>query len=218
MGHPLLIQRKRVLHMKQRHVLFLIIPIIIFLFLAFMYKTAFIERLDLAITLAMMDMRTNGWTSFFIVMTNIGSWTITAPVWFILCALLLMARKGGAVLFLTIVFWGSRTLNWLLKEMFGRARPDIDQLVHAAHFSFPSGHAMNSMAFYGALLLLGTLYASAKPALSRAIALFLMVLILFIGVSRIYLGVHYFTDILAGYSAGFVLVYGMYRLFRQKLS
>ncbi|WP_078409750.1 phosphatase PAP2 family protein [Priestia abyssalis] len=204
--------------MKRQHILFLIIPIILFLFLAFMYKTALIERLDLAITLAMMDMRTNGWTSFFILITNIGSWTVTAPVWFILCALLLMVRKGGTALFLTIVFWGSRTLNWFLKEVFGRARPDIDQLVHAAHYSFPSGHAMNSMAFYGALLLLGTLFTRAKPALSRAIAIFLMGLILFIGASRIYLGVHYFTDILAGYSAGLALVYGLYRLFRQKLS
>lgn len=202
--------------MKQRHVLFLTIPIIFFLFLAFMYKTAFIERLDLAITLAMMDMRTNGWTSFFIAITDIGSWTVMAPVWFVLCALLLMFRKGGAALFLTLVFWGSRTLNWLLKEMFGRARPDIDQLVHAAHFSFPSGHAMNSMAFYGALLLLIRLYTTAKPALNRTIALFLLLLILLIGISRIYLGVHYFTDILAGYSAGFALVYGMYRLFGLK--
>lgn len=218
MGQPPLIQRKRVLHMKRQHILFLIIPIIFFLFLAFMYKTALIERLDLAITLAMMDMRTNGWTSFFIVITNIGSWTVTAPVWFVLFALLLMVRKGGAALFLTIVFWGSRTLNWLLKEVFGRARPDIDQLVHASHYSFPSGHAMNSMAFYGALLLLGTLFTRAKPVLRRAITIFLMGLILFIGASRIYLGVHYFTDILAGYSAGFALVYGMYRLFRQKIS
>lgn len=204
--------------MKQRHVLVLIIPIIFFLFLAFMYKTALIERLDLAITLAMMDMRTSGWNSFFIVITNIGSWNVTAPIWFILCALLLMARKGRAALFLTIVFWGSRTLNWLLKEVFGRARPDIDQLVHAAHYSFPSGHAMNSMAFYGALSLLGISFIRAKPVLGRTIASFLIVLILFIGASRIYLGVHYFTDILAGYSAGFALVYGMYRLFRQKTS
>ncbi|HWO96800.1 MAG TPA: phosphatase PAP2 family protein [Bacillus sp. (in: firmicutes)] len=204
--------------MKQRQLLFLIIPVLFFVLLAFMYKTALIDRLDLAITLAVMDMRTNGWTSFFILMTNIGSWKVTAPIWFISCALLLIGRKGGALFFLTIVFWGSRTLNWWLKEVFGRARPDIDQLVHAAHFSFPSGHAMNSMAFYGALLLLGKLYTSTKPALSRTITVFFTLLILLIGVSRIYLGVHYFTDILAGYSAGFTLVYGMYRLFRQKLS
>jgi undecaprenyl-diphosphatase len=204
--------------MKQRYFLLLIIPMIIFLLLAFTYDTPFVERLDAFITLTAMNIRTEALTVFFVAVTHIGGWKITAPIWFILCVCLLIYRKGRAVLFLTSVFWGARMLNWQLKEMFARLRPDIDQLVEAPHFSFPSGHAMNSMAFYGAVFILVQVYAKEKRTWSQFVSIFLVLLILLIGMSRVYLGVHYLTDILAGYSAGFVVLSSMYWLFRQKSS
>jgi undecaprenyl-diphosphatase len=203
--------------MKKRHVLFIILPILCFLLLAFIYKTSAIKGLDLAITRSAMDIREDRLTSFFIAVTEIGSWHVMAPIWFILLIVLLALKKPVTATFLTIVFWGSRTLNWLLKETFDRPRPEIDQLVHEAHFSFPSGHAMNSLAFYGCLGLLVIVYWREKKALRLTTYTLLLVLILLIGTSRIYLGVHYFTDILAGYSMGFAWLYAMYQVFRQKI-
>ncbi|MFC3885203.1 phosphatase PAP2 family protein [Bacillus songklensis] len=203
--------------MKQRHLPFIILPILFFLLLAFIYKTSVIKGLDLVITLSAIDIRTDRLTSFFITVTEIGSWHVMAPIWFILLILLMVLKKAGTAIFLTVVFWGSRTLNWLLKETFDRPRPEIDQLVHEAHYSFPSGHAMNSMAFYGCLALLLVIYCREKKTLRLTIHILLLILILLIGTSRIYLGVHYFTDILAGYSMGFAWLYVTYQLFRQKI-
>jgi undecaprenyl-diphosphatase len=203
--------------MKKRDVLFILLPIFFFLLLAFIYKTSAVKELDLAITRSAMDIRTDMLTSLFITVTEIGSWYVMAPIWFLLLIVLLALKRCRTAIFLTIVFWGSRTLNWLLKETFDRPRPEIDQLVHEAHFSFPSGHAMNSMAFYGCLGLLVIVYGREQKALRLTIHTLLLVLILLIGTSRIYLGVHYFTDILAGYSMGFAWLYAMYQAFRQKI-
>jgi len=92
-------------------------------------------------------------------------------------------------------------LNDTFKVVFHRQRPDILRLVEAGGFSFPSGHSMISMGFYGFLIYLCNV--NIEKGWERRIAVFLMsLLILFIGISRIYLGVHYASDVLAGFSAG----------------
>ena len=73
-------------------------------------------------------------------------------------------------------------------------------------YSFPSGHAMASAAVYGAVAIL---MGRADPANARRYHLGAAVLVLLIGISRVYLGVHWFTDVLAGFAAGlFVLLAG----------
>jgi len=95
---------------------------------------------------------------------------------------------------------GAIGLNFLLKELFGRARPALwDYLVNAVHYSFPSGHAMVSTAVYGYI---GYVLAKEFPQWRRPILAATMALILSIGFSRLYLGVHWPTDVLAGYAAG----------------
>ncbi|RIW35145.1 PAP2 family protein [Bacillus salacetis] len=91
--------------------------------------------------------------------------------------------------------------NWLLKEYFKRQRPDIEALVEQGGYSFPSGHSMGSFILYGALAFaVFRLYDHRWSKFIGAAALLLLVLL--IGLSRIYLGVHYPSDILGGFSAG----------------
>ncbi len=91
-------------------------------------------------------------------------------------------------------------LNVILKNLFLRERPDLLQLVEVSGHSFPSGHSMNSMIFYGffAFMILKNMKHRGKYAISGALGL----LVLMIGISRIYLGVHYASDVLAGFIIG----------------
>jgi len=76
-------------------------------------------------------------------------------------------------------------------------------LKEAQGFSFPSGHALNSVAFYGLLIYLVHRNIK-KPAAKWALTCALLLVILFIGVSRVYLRVHYASDVLAGFAMGFM--------------
>ena len=92
-------------------------------------------------------------------------------------------------------------LNLLLKSVFQRERPDLLPLVNEPTFSFPSGHAMNSMIFFAALSYF-IFYHMNHMRTGRILIAVSVVLIFLIGISRIYLGAHYPTDVVAGYVAG----------------
>jgi undecaprenyl-diphosphatase len=91
-------------------------------------------------------------------------------------------------------------LNRLLKLYFHRARPDFNRLIEIGGYSFPSGHAMNAFSFYSILAFLFWRHVPTK--LGRiSVIIFSSVMILAIGMSRVYLGVHYPSDILGGFLA-----------------
>ncbi|MEG5032460.1 phosphatase PAP2 family protein [Microcoleus sp. AT3-D2] len=97
---------------------------------------------------------------------------------------------------------GAIGLNLLLKRLFARARPQLwERVVDVRFYSFPSGHAMISMVIYG---LLGYFLGARFPKQRWSIYILTVVLIAAIGLSRLYLGVHWPTDVIAGYTAGLV--------------
>ncbi|MEO6541789.1 MAG: phosphatase PAP2 family protein, partial [Ferruginibacter sp.] len=100
----------------------------------------------------------------------------------------------------------SLLLMLLLKRLFGRARPETPLLFAAKGKSFPSGHAMMSVCFYGFLLHI-LLLSTAAPGLQVIFGIICILLILLIGFSRVYLQVHYVTDVLAGYIIGCAWLY-----------
>ncbi len=100
--------------------------------------------------------------------------------------------------------FGGMLLNLFLKEVFERPRPVFETLlVEEAHYAFPSGHAMNSLITYGLLAYLIAL--NLKHRIARILVVFAAVIaIVLIGISRLYLGVHYLSDVIGGYMVGIV--------------
>lgn len=99
-------------------------------------------------------------------------------------------------------------LNIVLKQIVQRPRPTEYRIVNETGYSFPSGHSMVSMAFYGFLIYLIYKYVKNKY-LKIGLITFLSILIISIGISRIYLGVHYTSDVMAGFciSVSYLVLY-----------
>jgi undecaprenyl-diphosphatase len=121
----------------------------------------------------------------------------------VLLAVFARQRRWGAAVALLLVTVGALVLNSFLKELFQRTRPaPLLGVIPSQAFSFPSGHAMVSAAFYLFLAYLGWRALRGWP---RAVWVAAMHLLVFaIALSRLYLGVHYLTDVVAGYLAGFL--------------
>lgn len=116
-------------------------------------------------------------------------------------------RAAGALL---AVAAGTEGLNVVLKFAFHRPRPSLWALVALHGYSFPSGHAMAAVAIYG---MVAVVVARLQPGLRKPVAVLAPLLVLLIGASRVYLGAHWPTDVLAGFAAGaFVLAAGVYVL------
>ena len=99
-------------------------------------------------------------------------------------------------------------LNQLLKFVLQRPRPTEFKIINETGYSFPSGHSMISMAFYGFLIYL--IYKNVKNKYLKTFLIsFLSILIIMIGISRIYLGVHYTSDVCAGFlvSISYLVLY-----------
>ena len=100
-----------------------------------------------------------------------------------------------------LVSLSSMLVMTLLKTCFHRHRPPGSLVEGITNYSFPSGHSFMSVAFYGLLIWLSVIYVK-NNLLRLTIIAFLSLLILTIGFSRIYLRVHYATDVIAGFSLG----------------
>jgi undecaprenyl-diphosphatase len=120
------------------------------------------------------------------------------------------------LLFFIIVVLGAGIFNGMLKDIFQRARPDFHRLIEIGGYSFPSGHAMSALAVYGALAFL--LWRHTSTRFGRVLLiLFSAMMIFMIGISRVYLGVHYPSDIIGGYFAsGFWLAVAIWSYQRYK--
>jgi undecaprenyl-diphosphatase len=136
--------------------------------------------------------------------TGLGGVTILGLVTAMSVGFLVLDGKKHMALFAAVSVTGGLALSVLLKDFFQRPRPDIvPHLVYAADSSFPSGHSMMSAVTY---LTLGALLARSQER-KRLKAYFLIIaalLSLMVGASRVYLGVHWPTDVLAGWMAGSV--------------
>ena len=110
--------------------------------------------------------------------------------------------------FITIDLVGVTLVNQVIKHIIRRPRPNVLRLVEESGYSFPSGHSMVSMAFYGIIIYLVYKNVSNKY-LKWILIILLSLLILSIGFSRIYVGVHYFTDVAGGFLLGlaYLIIY-----------
>ncbi|MGU3469785.1 phosphatase PAP2 family protein [Paenibacillus sp. D51F] len=125
-----------------------------------------------------------------------GPW-VTGIMIVIVVALLLVGYRRELIFFVGVIV-GSSLLNLLLKLIFHRARPDVHRIIDAAGYSFPSGHSMAAFTLYGITIYF--LWKHLERSWMKAAAVSAgIVMIIMIGISRIYLGVHYPSDVLGGY-------------------
>ncbi len=146
------------------------------------------------------QLRTPLLTKIMVFLSFIGSDLIVFLAFIIIILLIKKKYKNETVLFSFILAMGF-IINILLKFLIRRPRPDIAPLVLETSYSFPSGHSMNSFVFYITLSYFIFRFTRNKK-LGMSISLFCLFLIFLIGLSRVYLGVHYPSDVLAGFIGG----------------
>jgi len=120
----------------------------------------------------------------------------------VLIALVLFAKRKWSLGLFILLSTGVGTLfNVILKNIFKRQRPEIHRIISESGYSFPSGHSTGAFIFYGSIAYL-ILHYTNKRGWQLLGVIIIALLILAIGLSRIYLGVHYPSDVIGGYSAG----------------
>jgi membrane-associated phospholipid phosphatase len=148
--------------------------------------------------------------------TFLGNYQFLIPANFLLIAVLLYLKQKNSAWRVAVIALSSLGLKLLLKDVFHRDRPDNPMILGITNFSFPSGHAFMSVAFYGLLIWITIRHVNSKTA-RTIIILCLSFLIFSIGFSRIYLRVHYTTDVIAGFCIGACWVF-FCLWFTQKIS
>jgi undecaprenyl-diphosphatase len=158
--------------------------------------------LDSAATASLLQFRSPALDSVMRTMSLFGS-EVVVVAGALLLVVFVWQRRWGAAFLLVVVVAGAQMLNNLLKDVFHRTRPEpVANFLSAQQWSFPSGHAMVSAAFY---FFLAYLAWRLTAGFGRwLVVIGLLMLVLLVGISRIYLQAHYLSDVIAGYAAGFL--------------
>lgn len=153
------------------------------------------------------SLRSPGMDHFFQRITHFGS----PYAFIILCIAMVICLSYRGKIRAGLILGSGLTIAWqsmnYLKQLFGRVRPPGEHLTYATGESFPSGHAMLSLVFYGFIAYLALKYLS--PKTRKIAAALLTLLVILIGFSRVYLNVHYASDVLAGFGFGAVFLWLM---------
>lgn len=136
------------------------------------------------------------------IITFFGSHYFLIPANLLVALFFLLTKKSRYSIKVSAIALSSVLIMLGLKLLFNRHRPLIPLLEPAKGLSFPSGHAFMSVCFYGLLMIIIWKEEKPHPVLKWTLLLLVVALLLSIGFSRIYLRVHYFTDVVAGFCIG----------------
>lgn len=177
------------------------IALAVFGWLAAQVVTAGTERFDISIRDAIHQWASPTATVWMLRVTRLGNWYVLLTGVLILLTFLLLRRRMQDARLLVVTMLGAELLDAILKMTFRRPRPDaFFGFVTPTTYSFPSGHALVTLCF--AVFLAGLIAMHVRRAWLRwAVWGIAAVVILLVGLSRVYLGVHYPSDVLAGYVA-----------------
>lgn len=176
--------------MKKKY-LFLI-PLFLFIMDYLLIHFQIIQSLDWMIYHLVQNLRCDFMTSFFKLCSTLGS-----TKFYIILVIVLMIFKDKKEILVGIHLLIGQGLNRLIKAVIKRPRPPQSfHLVQETNYSFPSGHSMSAMMGYGLLII--EVYQSSLRY-KKVFLIILGLMIFLIGLSRIYLGVHYFSDVIGGY-------------------
>ncbi len=170
---------------------------------------------DHAILLAVARIRTPWLTSMAMDVTALGSVTLVALFSAFTLVVLLVLRDRRGALQLLVASAGAGILTLVTKDLIERVRPaEAQQLVVVTGFSYPSGHSVSTAALYLTIAIIAGHYMQHSRA-RAAIVVSVAAVVIMVGVSRVYLGVHYATDVVSGISLGAawaLLVAGLFTL------
>lgn len=193
--------------------------LIIFAFIAFFVATnsPMLANIDNPIIQLIRGNLTDGKTTFFSFITTFGNTSTVIILTAILAVIFYLFKEKNAAIWLVANIVLIQGLgNTALKLIFNRSRPTVEHLVSASGNSFPSGHSMGSMLLYGTLIFLAPRYIK-NNTICLFVQLILSLIILLVGTSRIYLGVHFPTDIIGGFSVGLCWLCFSYPYIKQTL-
>ncbi|MDA1475361.1 phosphatase PAP2 family protein [Bacillus changyiensis] len=179
----------------------------IFIITAWALQIRFIETIDQNFVQAVITIRHPLLTKFFHFLTSLGSSAVILLFMLIITLVILIRKRTLSVWYMYLFFFLERILNETLKNWIARERPSFAPLVNDPSYSFPSGHSMNAAcmyAFFAFFLLTDFPYFRRHRT---AVYIWTGALVIMIGGSRIYLGVHYLTDVIGGFSLGFMLFF-----------
>lgn len=191
-----------------------LILIVVFSFFVISYDTLFID--NLVYEFLINNFSNSKMDSFMINVTKLGDTLLVLIITILISFFTFYKFKKRD---LTIIFCGSilgvSFINQLLKVIFKRVRPDINKMIEIGGYSFPSGHSMVSVVLYG--LFAYFIFKVVKVKWIRNSLVFLNILvILLIGISRIYLGVHYFSDVIVGFLISIIFLVIIMNILERK--
>jgi membrane-associated phospholipid phosphatase len=165
-----------------------------------------LNSFDEGISAFIISFRNEWLTDYFTFATHLGDRNAYIVFTILLAGYYLIKHRSWKfIIQTTLVLMLASLSNMVLKKVINRARPSLEHLVSVNTLSYPSGHSMSAMAFYGFLIFLCMRYAMRRWVRTLFITI-LVLLILFTGISRIYLGVHYPSDVAAGFIGGLIWV------------
>lgn len=193
-----------------RYALTIATPLVLFVYIMYNVTNNLTGDLDSIVYKKVAEFISPGLTDFMKLLSFFGSGQFLIIFSLVLVAVFYKYERNSfntAMIFINL--FSSSVINTSIKYLIRRDRPNILRLIEIIGYSFPSGHSMVSMSFYGFLI-----YLSFKNINSRwkyVMAFVLTTVILLIGLSRIYLGVHYFSDVIGGFTLG-ILWIGIYTI------
>ncbi|MBS4214402.1 MULTISPECIES: phosphatase PAP2 family protein [Neobacillus] len=178
-----------------------VISLAAFALMATLIEAHKIVQFDSTIISSVQGLESPALTAIMKFFTFIGSTKIVVILSLLIIFFLykVLHHRLELILFIAVIA-GTPIINSILKSIFHRARPEFHRLIEIGGYSFPSGHAMNAFSVYGILAFLLWRHIATRTGRILLI-IFSTIMILMIGISRIYLGVHYPSDIIGGYFA-----------------
>lgn len=172
-----------------------------------LFNWKYLEFIDNNIWKYVYKVRFEFLNKIFILITTFGdSWFLFLVVTIFTIFLLLKKDIKNAIFLSVSVILGALILNKILKSFYARPRPfdniNVENLIEASNYSYPSGHSMGSIIVYFLICYLLSKYIKNKKS-AISLYIFFTIFSIVIAISRVYLGVHYLTDIVAGFSLGF---------------
>ncbi len=198
--------------MSKKNILLIVMSIVLFIILAIAINADILSGFESWVYFESVEHMSDILTNILIFITNFGG-----PIGIsLICITIFLIPKLRNKLGLpvSIAVSTSFILNIILKLIFARERPDILRLVTENSYSFPSGHAMINMALYTVLIIYAYKFIKSKR-IKYPLIIAMMLLVIAIGFTRIYLGVHYAGDIIGGWLLGFAIGLSVYMLMKN---